>query len=85
MWHLIFPRRWDTTRTTRESKVRWAGSEWLSIRFAILKSLSQDIQLDRIGPGLTINAVASIMLAMYQAMAEKRGFDVKTNQRNPAE
>jgi methylmalonyl-CoA mutase, N-terminal domain len=36
-----------------------------------------DIQLDKIGSGLTINAVASIMLAMYQAMAEKRGFDVK--------
>ena len=36
-----------------------------------------DIQLDRIGSGLTINAVASIMLAMYQAMAEKRGFDAK--------
>jgi methylmalonyl-CoA mutase N-terminal domain/subunit len=36
-----------------------------------------DIQLDRIGSGLTINAVASIMLAMYQAMAEIRGYDVK--------
>lgn len=35
-----------------------------------------DIQLDRIGSGLTINAVASIMLAMYQAMAEMRGFDI---------
>ncbi len=34
-----------------------------------------DIKLDRIGSGLTINAVASIMLAMYQAMAEKRGYD----------
>ncbi len=34
------------------------------------------IQLDRIGSGLTINAVASIMLAMYQAVAEKRGFDI---------
>jgi len=35
-----------------------------------------DIKLDRIGSGLTINAVASVMLAMYQAMAEKRGFDL---------
>ncbi len=33
------------------------------------------IDLHRIGSGLTINAVASIMLAMYQAMAEKKGFD----------
>jgi len=32
------------------------------------------IPLDRIGAGLTINAVASIMLAMYQAMAEKFGY-----------
>ncbi len=36
----------------------------------------EGIQLDRIGSGLTINAVASIMLAMYQAMAENRGFDI---------
>jgi methylmalonyl-CoA mutase, N-terminal domain len=35
-----------------------------------------DIQLDKIGSGLTINAVASIMLAMYQATAEKRGVDI---------
>ncbi len=33
-----------------------------------------DIPLDRIGTGLTINAVASIILAMYQATAEKYGF-----------
>jgi len=34
----------------------------------------KDIPLDRIGSGLTINAVASIMLAMYQVMAEKYGY-----------
>ncbi len=34
----------------------------------------QDIQLDRIGAGLTINAIATVMLAMYQAMAEKFGY-----------
>ena len=32
------------------------------------------IPLDRIGSGLTINAVACIMLAMYQAVAEKFGY-----------
>ncbi|MGD8764854.1 MAG: methylmalonyl-CoA mutase family protein [Desulfobacteraceae bacterium] len=32
------------------------------------------IPLDRIGSGLTINAVATIMLAMYQATAEKFGY-----------
>ena len=34
----------------------------------------KDIQLNRIGSGLTINAVASIMLSMYQAVAEKFGY-----------
>jgi methylmalonyl-CoA mutase N-terminal domain/subunit len=34
----------------------------------------RDIKLDKIGAGLTINAVASIMLAMYQAVAEKYGY-----------
>jgi len=32
------------------------------------------IPLDRIGVGLTINAVASVMLAMFQATAEKFGY-----------
>jgi methylmalonyl-CoA mutase N-terminal domain/subunit len=32
------------------------------------------IPLDRIGSGLTINAVATIMMAMYQAVAEKYGY-----------
>src|SRR3989339_1147124 len=34
----------------------------------------QGIPLDRIGSGLTINAVATIMMAMYQAVAEKFGY-----------
>lgn len=34
----------------------------------------KDIPLDKIGVGLTINAVASIMLAMFQATSEKFGF-----------
>ncbi len=37
----------------------------------------KDIRLDKIGTGLTINAVASVMLAMYQAVAEKYGYDPK--------
>jgi methylmalonyl-CoA mutase, N-terminal domain len=32
------------------------------------------IDLAKVGVGLTINAVASVMLAMFQALAEKRGF-----------
>lgn len=35
----------------------------------------KDIQLDRIGTGLTINAIASVMLAMYQSVAEKFGYN----------
>ena len=34
----------------------------------------KDIALNRIGSGLTINAVASVMLAMYQSVAEKFGY-----------
>ena len=34
----------------------------------------KEIPLDKIGVGLTINAVASIMLAMFQATSEKFGF-----------
>jgi methylmalonyl-CoA mutase N-terminal domain/subunit len=32
------------------------------------------IDLHRVGAGLTINAIASVMLAMFQAFAEKKGF-----------
>ncbi len=34
----------------------------------------KDIELNRIGSGLTINAVASVMLAMYQSVAEGFGY-----------
>lgn len=34
----------------------------------------KDIKLDKIGTGLTINAIASVMLAMYQAVAEYYGY-----------
>jgi methylmalonyl-CoA mutase N-terminal domain/subunit len=34
----------------------------------------RDIPLDRIGVGLTINAIATVMLAMFQAAAEKFGY-----------
>jgi len=43
----------------------------------------KDIRLDKIGSGLTINAVASIMLAMYQAVAEKYGYDPKVVSATP--
>jgi methylmalonyl-CoA mutase N-terminal domain/subunit len=37
----------------------------------------KDIALDRIGAGLTINAVASVLLAMYQSVAERFGYSPK--------
>jgi methylmalonyl-CoA mutase N-terminal domain/subunit len=37
----------------------------------------KDIALDRIGAGLTINAVASVILAMYQSVAERFGYSRK--------
>lgn len=43
----------------------------------------KDIPLDRIGVGLTINAVASIMLAMFQAVAEKFGYAKETISATP--
>ncbi len=43
----------------------------------------KDIRLDRIGAGLTINAVASVMLAMYESMAEKFGYDKKVISATP--
>ena len=43
----------------------------------------KDIKLDQIGAGLTINAVASIMLAMYQAVGEKYGYDPKAISATP--
>lgn len=41
------------------------------------------IELDKIGASLTINAIASIMLAMYQAMAEKRGYSAQVISATP--
>ncbi len=43
----------------------------------------KDINLAEIGTGLTINAVASIMLAMYQAAAEKYGYDPRVISATP--
>jgi len=42
---------------------------------ADLETAFDGIDLYKVGVGLTINAVAAIMLAMFQAAAEKKGFD----------
>ncbi len=43
----------------------------------------EGIPFDKIGSGLTINANASVMLAMYQAVAEKFGYDKKVISATP--
>jgi len=43
----------------------------------------KNTDLAKIGSGLTINAVASIMLAMYQAVAEKYGYSPKVISATP--
>ncbi len=43
----------------------------------------QDIPFDKIGSGLTINANASVMLAMYQTVAEKFGYTKETISATP--
>lgn len=43
----------------------------------------KDIPFDKIGSGLTINANASVMLAMYQAAAEKYGYAKNTISATP--
>ena len=64
---------YDSDHPRAEGEVGRVGMAVDSLRdFEIAFS---GIDLHRIGAGLTINAVASIMLAMYQAMAEKAGFD----------
>ncbi|HEY3277973.1 MAG TPA: methylmalonyl-CoA mutase family protein [Syntrophorhabdaceae bacterium] len=43
----------------------------------------KDIRFDKIGAGLTINAVASIMLAMYQAAGELAGYGTEVISATP--
>jgi methylmalonyl-CoA mutase N-terminal domain/subunit len=63
---------YDSDDPTAEGEVGRVGMAIDSLRdFEIA---FKDIDMGTIGSGLTINAVASIMVAMYQATAEKYGF-----------
>ncbi|MCF8108073.1 MAG: methylmalonyl-CoA mutase [Desulfohalobiaceae bacterium] len=62
----------DSDHPMAEGEVGRVGMAVDSLRD--FETAFQDIQLNSIGSGLTINAVASIMLAMYQALAEKKGY-----------
>ncbi len=63
---------YDSDDPMAEGEVGRVGMAVDSLRD--LEIAFKDIALDRIGTGLTINAVASIMLAMYQTVAEGYGF-----------
>lgn len=63
---------YDSDDPMAEGEVGRVGMAIDSLRD--FESAFKDINLSKIGSGLTINAVASIMLAMYQAVAEKFGY-----------
>ncbi len=63
---------YDSDHSMAEGEVGRVGMAVDSLRD--FETAFKDIPLDKIGSGLTINAVASIMLAMYQAAGEKFGF-----------
>ena len=61
------------TPTTRWHLAKWAKSASQSHRSPIMEVLLDGLPLDRISISMTINAPASILLAMIVAVARKRG------------
>ena len=55
---------------------RWAAKAWPWIRSPIWEALYDGIDLENISVSMTINPSAWILLAMYVALAEKRGLDL---------
>jgi len=66
---------YDSDHPMSEGEV---GREGVAIdTLADMEALLSDIDLEKISVSLTINPTAWILLAMYVALAEKRGFDLK--------
>jgi methylmalonyl-CoA mutase N-terminal domain/subunit len=66
---------YDSDHPMSEGEV---GREGVAIdTLADMEALLADIDLEKISVSLTINPTAWILLAMYVALAEKRGFDLK--------
>jgi len=63
---------YDSDHPLAEGEVGRVGMAIDSLRD--FETAFSGIPLDKIGSGLTINAVATIMMAMYQAAAEKFGY-----------
>jgi len=73
MWPSTFPHRWVLILMTHWPKGRWKGG-YGDRSLRDFEEAFEGIPLDRIGAALTINAVASILLAMFQVTAEKLGY-----------
>ena len=67
------PANWATTPTTRWRSPRWGRLAWRSIRSTTWRPCSPASRWTRSPRSITINAPASVMLAMYIAAAEKAG------------
>ena len=66
------PPRWATTPTTREPRARSARSAWPSTRSTTCEVLLDGLPLDEVTTSMTINATASILLLLYQLVAEEQ-------------
>ena len=62
---------YDSDNPMAEGEVGKVGVPVTSIRE--MEILFHDIQLDNVSTSMTINATAAILLALYVALAEKRG------------
>ena len=62
---------YDSDNPMAEGEVGKVGVPVTSIRE--MEKLFHDIQLDNVSTSMTINATAAILLALYVALAEKRG------------
>ena len=60
------------------------GREGVAIdTLADMEALLADIDLEKISVSMTINPTAWILLAMYVALAEARGYDLQRSSRAP--
>ena len=66
----------DSSDTRAEGEVGRVGMAVDTL--ADIETAFEDIPLDEITVSLTINSVASILMAMYFALAEKRGYDLSS-------
>ena len=71
-----------TTPTRRRRAAKWAGSASPSTRIHDMRRLFDGIPLDQVTTSMTINSTASILLALYLAVAEEQGVGVDEGRRH---